>query len=255
MSDCYFVPDWPDLPAHIGAISTLRQGGVSIAPYGDGSGGASGFNLATHVGDRLSDVLANRQVLNHYLPAAPQWLTQVHGAQVLDFGKNQPELVADACLTTLPGVVCAVQTADCLPVLFCDGKTNAVAAAHAGWRGLAQGVLETTLLQLHSAGAELGNILVWLGPAIGPLEFEVGLEVREQFVRADKCAEAAFIASEKNPGKFYADIYQLARLRLQRAGVRHISGGGFCTVRQRDKFFSYRRDGTTGRMASLIWIK
>ena len=252
MSDCVFVPDWPDLPSHVSALSTTRCGGVSLAPYDDGSG-AGGFNLAAHVGDQIESVMQNRSRLDHYLPGAPQWLTQVHGTQVLDLGVPQNTLVADACFTTQANIVCAVQTADCLPVLFCDAKTNGVAAAHAGWRGLVNGVLENTLAKMFEAGAEPDNITIWLGPAIGPDQFEVGAEVRQQFINADPCADAAFVPSDTQNGKFYADIYQLARLRLQRAGVYRIFGGNCCTVSEPEKFYSYRRDGVTGRMASLIW--
>lgn len=254
MSEIVFVPDWPDLPVQFNALSTLRTGGFSLAPYDDGSG-AGGFNLASHVADDFAHVQQNRSLLAPYLPCEPSWLTQVHGTDVVKLGRPQHDLVADACFTPLPGVVCAVQTADCLPVLFCDAKTNVVAAAHAGWRGLANGVLEKTLWHMHRAGAAPGDVLVWLGPAIGPNQFEVGPEVRDQFVQDDSCAAAAFLPIEEKPGKFYADIYQLARLRLQKLGVTQISGGNFCTFTQREKFFSYRRDGVTGRMASLIWIK
>jgi YfiH family protein len=254
MSDCVFVPHWPELPNQFGALSTLRAGGFSLTPYDDGLG-AGGFNLASHVGDDSANVQKNRSLLANFLPCDPVWLNQVHGTAVAELGRTQHHLTADACFTPIPGVVCAVQTADCLPVLFCDAKTNVVAASHAGWRGLVSGVLEKTLEHMCRAGAAPGDILVWLGPAIGPRQFEVGSEVRDQFIQDDSCALAAFVQREKKPGKFYADIYQLARLRLQKAGVNHISGGNFCTVTQREKFYSYRRDGVTGRMASLIWIK
>ena len=269
MSDCVFVPDWPDLPSHVKALSTLRCGGVSAAPYDDGKG-RGGFNLAAHVGDQIESVLQNRAILAGYLPrnltGEPQWLSQVHGTEVLELGaaqhNEQRKLIADACCTSVVNTVCAVQTADCLPVLFCDPTSNHVAAAHAGWRGLVNGVIENTLAKMVGAGANLDRITVWLGPAIGPHQFEVGAEVRQLFVDADPCARAAFVAreyQEKAPqdvinAKFYADIYQLARLRLQRAGVQRISGGNFCTVSEPEKFYSYRRDGITGRMASLIWI-
>lgn len=254
MADRVFIPVWPDLPSHIGVLSTLRNGGVSQAPYDDGSG-SGGFNLAAHVGDRVEDVFRNRALLAQFLPDSPIWLNQVHGTRVLDLGSKHADLNADACFTNRANVVCAVQTADCLPVLFCDATTNVVAAAHAGWRGLLRGVLENTLGMMLKAGASPDHVSVWLGPAIGPTWFEVGAEVRTQFVDLDSCASAAFRASEIRPEKFYADIYQLARLRLQRAGIRHIHGGGFCTVSEPEKFFSYRRDGVTGRMASLIWSK
>ena len=254
MSDSVFVPDWPGLPGHVAALCTLRSGGVSQSPYDDGHG-CGGLNLATHVGDQPQRVLQNRALLGKLLPADPAWLVQVHGTAVLDVGVPQANLTADACFTTQANVVCAVQTADCLPVLLCDPKNNVVAAAHAGWRSLVHGVLENTLARMLHGGAALKNISVWLGPAIGVTQFEVGAEVRQEFVAADACAAAAFQASATVPNKFYADIYHLARLRLQRAGVTQISGGGFCTVSQVDQFYSYRRDGITGRMASLIWIK
>ena len=254
MADRVFIPEWPGLPAHIGVLSTLRNGGVSLAPFDDGTGWG-GFNLAAHVGDQMDHVLQNRALLTQFLPASPVWLNQVHGTVVKDIGQPHDDLTADACFTSRADVICAVQTADCLPVLFCDAKKNVVAAAHAGWRGLLHGVLENTLGSMLSAGAQLDNIQVWLGPAIGARQFEVGAEVRAQFVDRDQCARAAFAASTVRPDKFYADIYLLARLRLQRAGVLSIEGGGFCTVSEPEKFYSYRRDGVTGRMASLIWIK
>ena len=254
MAERVFIPVWPDLPAHIGVLSTLRKGGVSLSPFDDGSG-AGGFNLASHVGDRVEHVLKNRTLLAQFLPTIPQWMEQVHGTHVVDLGVADRPLSADACIASRANVVCAVQTADCLPVLLCDAKSNVVGAAHAGWRGLVNGVLENTLAMMQSSGADLDSVSVWLGPAIGPTQFEVGAEVRKQFVDFDPCALAAFRASDIRPDKFYADIYQLARQRLQRAGVHSIHGGGFCTVTEPEKFYSYRRDGVTGRMASLIWIK
>jgi len=254
MADRFFIPAWPDLPSHVGVVSTLRNGGVSHAPYDDGSG-SGGFNLATHVGDRVEDVLNNRAVLAQCLPSSPVWLEQVHGTRVIDLGSEQDDLRADACFSSKANVICAVQTADCLPVLFCDPAANVVGAAHAGWRGLLHGVLENTVEVMLKAGASLETMSVWLGPAIGPTQFEVGAEVREQFVDLDSCASAAFRTSDSSPEKFYADIYHLAHGRLRRAGLSAISGGGFCTVSEPEKFYSYRRDGVTGRMASLIWIK
>lgn len=254
MLERVFTPDWPGLPDHIVALSTVRHGGVSLAPYDDGSG-SGGFNLAGHVGDRFEHVLRNRAILDQYLPAQPLWLEQVHGTRVVDAAVMHDDLQADACFTTQTGVVCAVQTADCLPVLLCDAENRVVAAAHAGWRGLVDGVLEKTLGTMLKAGAKLECISVWLGPAIGPDKFEVGAEVRQQFVDADSCADAAFRVSHSAADKHFADIYELARLRLQRAGIVQISGGNFCTVTDKEDFYSYRRDRTTGRMASLIWIK
>ena len=254
MAERVFIPDWPGLPVHIGVLSTLRNGGVSVAPYDDGSG-TGGFNLASHVGDLTDHVLQNRAILAQYLPATPVWLAQVHGTNVLDVGQPNDDLTADACFTTRPNVICAVQTADCLPLLLCDAQNNVVAAAHAGWRGLLHGVIENTLAAMLKAGAELEYTQVWLGPAIGVRRFEVGAEVRKQFVDASPEAQSAFKASTIRPEKYDADIYQLARLRLLRAGVRSVTGGDFCTVSEPEKFYSYRRDGVTGRMASLIWIK
>jgi len=254
MADRVFIPDWPGLPGHIGVLSTLRNGGVSLAPYDDGSG-TGGFNLATHVGDRMDDVMHNRSLLAQFLPAAPVWLSQVHGTLALDVGVPHDDLTADACFTSRSNVICAVQTADCLPVLLCDGQNNVVAAAHAGWRGLLHGVLENTLAKMVKSGAQLDRIQVWLGPAIGPSQFEVGAEVRKQFVEINPDASAAFKVSLVRPERYDADLYQLARLRLQRAGVVRIEGGNFCTVSEPEKFYSYRRNGVTGRMASLIWIK
>ena len=254
MSECAFVPDWPDLPGHIGVLSTLRTGGVSHFPYSD-LAGSNGLNLGSHVGDQPEHVMQNRAILGQLLPVDPVWLVQVHGTKVLDLGEPQCDLTADACFTAKSSIICAVQTADCLPVLLCDPKNNVVAAAHAGWRSLVHGVLENTLAAMQQGGAALENISVWLGPAIGPSQFEIGAEVREKFMQADLCAAAAFQISPIRAEKYYADIDHLARLRLQRAGVMQIHGGGFCTVSSADKFYSYRRDGVTGRMASLIWIK
>ncbi|MES2538293.1 MAG: peptidoglycan editing factor PgeF [Pseudomonadota bacterium] len=246
------VPDWPGAPDNIGALSTLRAGGASEAPYGDGAGG-TGLNLGTHVGDRAGHVQQNRALLQTLLPAQPVWITQVHGSDVIDAAgvKGVPE--ADASFTSGRGVVCVIQTADCLPVLFCDVQGRVVGAAHAGWRGLAGGVLDNTLGRMRDAGA--GEIMAWLGPAIGPSCFEVGDEVLTAFVTRDEQTRTAFKPFPGRPGKYLADIYQLARIKLANAGVRRIAGGDFCTVTDERRFYSYRRDGVTGRMASLIWIK
>lgn len=247
----FIVPDWSGAPANVGALSTLRRGGVSRAPYDDGSGNG-GLNLGTHVGDRPEDVGRNRALLRQRVPAEPAWLTQVHGTTVVDAATvaNAPE--ADACIATQPGAVCAIQTADCLPVLFCDMGGKAVGAAHAGWRGLAAGVLEKTVERMRAAGA--GEILAWMGPAIGPERFEVGEDVFSAFVSRYDGADAAFRRMDGSPGKYLADIYGLARIALGKAGAVGVCGGGFCTVSDRERFFSYRRDKTTGRMASLIWL-
>lgn len=250
-----FVPDWPGLPSHIGVFSSVRSGGVSLAPYDAGQGtGRGGFNLASHVGDRFEHVLQNRAILNQVLPAQPLWMEQVHGTRVIDAAVMHDDLRADACFATRPGVVCAVQTADCLPVLLCDAENNVVGAAHAGWRGLAAGVLDSTIDTMQKAGARRQHLRAWLGPAIGPAQFEVGEEVRQQFVDLDARAACAFVQHPATPGKFHADIYELARQRLQQAGVGDIAGGGFCTVSDPGRFYSYRRDRVTGRMATLIWI-
>lgn len=246
-------PDWPELDEKIDAMMLLRTGGVSVAPYDDGRGGG-GLNLGDHVGDQLEHVQQNRRLIK--TPNVPQWLTQVHGTTVLNFDEPQNSLEADACITTKSGIVCAVLTADCLPVLFCDPKNGVIGAAHAGWRGLADGVLENTIAMMQKAGAEPERVLAWLGPAIGPRQFEVGDDVRIRFVENEMSPEAvAFKPSQQRQGKFFADIYQLARLRLQRVGVHQFSGGNHCTFTESEKFYSYRRDGVTGRMASLIWMK
>lgn len=244
------IPDWP-APARVRALSTTRRGGASRAPYDDGRGGG-GLNLGLHVGDDPAAVRANRALLRALLPAEPAWLSQVHGSTVLAAATVRDAPRADASLATRSGAVCAVQTADCLPVLFCDLEGAVVAAAHAGWRGLAGGVLENTVRAMRAAGA--GEIMAWLGPAIGPENFEVGQDVRAAFLARDPAAEQAFRERDGAPGKYLADLYLLARQALEKAGVRSIHGGGRCTVRERDLFYSYRRDGVTGRMASLIWI-
>ena len=254
----FLTPVWPrevDGLDHIGAISTLRTGGFSLPPYAaaDGSGG---LNLATHVGDDAAIVARNRAVLRLKIPADPHWLNQVHGSAVVHARadavvENPP--TADACIATEPGVVCAILTADCLPVLLCDPKARVVGAAHAGWRGLASGVLQNTVAAMRAVGAT--DVCGWLGPAIGPKKFEVGEDVRTEFCDGDHAAAKAFEASTSAPGKYMADLYALARLALMQAGVSAISGGDRCTVSQPQDYFSYRRDLHCGRMASLIWIR
>lgn len=234
-------PDWP-APANVRAVQTLRSGGCSPLPW-------DSFNLGDHVGDDPGRVAANRATLRALLPAEPLWLTQVHGISVVDAGAASPAREADAAFARQPGKVCAVMTADCLPVLFCDRAGTIVAAAHAGWRGLASGVLEATV---RAMAVRPGELLAWLGPAIGPQAFEVGDEVRAAFLAHDPEAARAFVPH--GVGKCLADIYLLARQRLQAAGVGSISGGDYCTVSDTDRFFSYRRDGVTGRQASLIWL-
>jgi YfiH family protein len=239
----FILPDWP-APKNVRAAVTTRAGGVSRAPY-------DSFNLAMHVGDDPAAVRDNRTRLRATLALTvePTWLKQVHGVVVVDAALSGREPEADGAIAMQPGAVCAVLTADCLPVLLCNRAGTKVAALHAGWRGLAGGVIEAGVKALGIPGDEL---LAWLGPAIGPESFEVGPEVRATFVQHDSQAAQAFRAACE--GKYLADIYLLARQRLQRLGVAAVYGGGFCTVTERTRFFSYRRDGATGRMATLIWL-
>ena len=243
------VPQWTWRMPQVHALSTSRRGGSSPAPYDDGAGGP-GLNLGAHVGDDPARVAANRARLRAQLPAEPGWLAQVHGAHVVDAAQLAGMPEADASFSTRPGVVCAVLTADCLPVLLADRAGRVVGASHAGWRGLAGGVLQNTVERMRAAGAE--DMQAWLGPAIGPRRFEVGPEVRAAFLAIDPGAGEAFRPKADN--KYLADIYQLARLALRGCGVTAVSGGERCTVSEADYFYSYRRDGVTGRMASLIWI-
>ena len=253
------IPNWPDAPANIGALATTRSGGYSPAPFDDGHGGG-GLNLGLHCGDDAALVQRNRSLLQEALPGRPAWISQVHGIVVADAastGADRPVLTADASIATAPGVVCTVMTADCLPVLLADVDGKVVGAAHAGWRGLAAGVLSETVKAMRAAGA--GEITAWLGPAIGPAQFEVGPDVLDAFVAgaAGDVAQvrAAFRPVAGRDGKYLADMYALGRLYLARDGVTKISGGTFCTVTDADRFFSYRRDHVTGRQASLVWIK
>jgi hypothetical protein len=237
----WIAPDWP-APAHVRALATTRLGGVSKAPY-------ASFNLGDHVGDAPAAVTANRAQLRAHLPAEPLWMQQVHGTRCIDAALVPPGSAADAAFTRTPGVVCAVLTADCLPILLCDTAGTVVAAAHAGWRGLAAGVIEATVSAMGVPGEQL---MAWLGPAIGPQHFEVGGEVRAAFLIQATQAESAFLAQPN--GKWLCDIKALATQRLNALGVCRIASAEFCTVRDSEKFFSYRRDGASGRMASLIWL-
>jgi hypothetical protein len=254
------IPDWPDLPANVGALATTRSGGVSAAPYDDGQGGG-GLNLGLHCGDDALLVQENRLRLAALLPGRPAWISQVHGIAVADAASvqpGQPVQVADASVASQAGVVCAVMTADCLPVLFADLEGKVVGAAHAGWRGLATGVLSETIGAMRAAGA--GEITAWLGPAIGASQFEVGTDVLDSFVAGAPADEtqavrAAFQPYPGRDGKYLADIYALARLFLARDGVTRVSGGEHCTASDVQRFYSYRRDHVTGRQASLIWLK
>jgi len=234
------TPDWP-VPAHVKSLMTTRTGGVSVEPF-------ASLNLAAHVQDDPLAVVENRRRLRETLPAEPIWLNQIHGTQVIqaDTARGVPD--ADASFTRTPDTVCVVMTADCLPVLFCARDGSVVAATHAGWRGLAAGVLEATLAAMQ---VPPGEVVAWLGAAIGPDAFEVGAEVRDTFIASHPQSAAAFVPHSK---KWLADIYALARIRLSACGVRAIHGGGLCTYTDAARFYSYRRDGTTGRMATLIWL-
>ncbi|HHQ4756953.1 TPA: peptidoglycan editing factor PgeF [Aeromonas hydrophila] len=241
----WIEPDWP-APAKVCALSTTRDGGISEGVF-------AGLNLGAHVGDEPARVEANRTRLQQAagIPGTLNWLNQVHGTAVYPVGRDYdcaPD--ADAACAREVGQACIVMTADCLPVLFCNRAGTVVAAAHAGWRGLQGGVLEASIAAM---GCEPGEILAWLGPAIGPTAFEVGGEVREAFMAEQAEAMAAFVPSP-NEGKWLADIYQLARQRLARAGVTAVYGGEYCTYSDSEQFYSYRRNGQTGRMASIIWL-
>ncbi|SHG20584.1 conserved hypothetical protein [Microbulbifer donghaiensis] len=250
-TDHYLFPSWP-APANVRAATSLRAGGHSEGAY-------ASFNLGNHVGDDEQAVLANRRQLRQELelPAEPEWLEQIHSDKVIEARADGLVRTADASFASGPGAVCAVLTADCLPVLFCDRAGTRVAAAHAGWRGLAGGILRSTVEALDCEPREL---LVWLGPAIGPRAFETGVDVLEVFfenaLNGEHMEEIAhcFRPHTEKPLHFLADMYALARAELRQLGIDAIYGGDHCTVSETDKFFSYRRDKTTGRMASLIWL-
>jgi YfiH family protein len=239
----WITPDWP-LAGRVNVISTLRSGGVSEGPY-------ASLNLAAHVGDRPDAVAANRRRLRvaARLPAEPLWLEQVHGVDVVRHADAAIGVRADAAVAFEPGRVCAVMTADCLPVVVADRDGTRVAVAHAGWRGLLGGVLEATVAELGVAPSELH---AWLGPAIGPEAFEVGAEVRAAYASRLPGSTDCFVCNER--GRHLADLYRLASLALGAAGVVAVHGGGWCTHRDRERFFSFRRDGVTGRMATLAWL-
>lgn len=255
------VPDW-DAGSNVGALITLRAGGVSRGPFGLAGGGEGGLNLGAHCGDDPELVQLNRARVRALLPSEPVWLRQVHGTAVrhcvAPAAPGDAEMTADAAVTDVPGVVLAVLTADCLPVLLADAQRAVVGIAHAGWRGLAAGVIEHTIAGMLQRGARADGIVAYLGPAIGPEAFEVGEDVLAAFdagagggvAGARDCFRAAPL-----PGKWYANLYALARLRLSRAGVAAVSGGIHCTHREPARFYSYRRDGATGRMGSFVWIE
>ncbi|HET7269082.1 MAG TPA: peptidoglycan editing factor PgeF [Oleiagrimonas sp.] len=246
MSEPWLFPDWP-VPASVHAAVTTRLGpGVSAAPY-------DRLNLGLHTGDDAEAVHSNRQAVRHALalPSAPRWLQQVHGVRVAELGPlpNEQAPEADAAVSRIPGTVLAIMTADCLPVLFCADDGREIGAAHAGWRGLAGGVLEATVAAMATSPSHL---LAWLGPCIGAASYEVGEQVRQAFVDTDKQAASAFVATRR--GHWHADLAQLARQRLRAAGVERIGGGGFDTFSD-TRLYSYRRDGArSGRFASLIWL-
>jgi purine-nucleoside/S-methyl-5'-thioadenosine phosphorylase / adenosine deaminase len=245
MTRPWFEADWL-APRGVRALSTLRgdpRSGASKAPYGC-------FNLGDHVGDDPAAVAENRRRLKVAagLPSEPVWLSQVHGIEVADLDSPIARGFADAAIARGPGKVCAILTADCLPIVFATDSGDAVAAAHAGWRGLAAGVIEATVRAMDVLP---GSLVAWLGPAIGPKQFEVGSEVREAFLEGDAQAGEAFEPNAR--GRFMADLNVLARRRLQGLGVSRIYGGGECTFTQADRYYSHRRDGVTGRQATLIW--
>ena len=236
------VPVWP-APARVKCLVTTRAGGVSVGAY-------TSLNLGSRSGDEPRSVNENRARLRELLPAEPRWLRQVHGTHVVDAGTADGEPRADACIARAAGAVCAVLAADCMPVLIADAAGRAVGVAHAGWRGLAHGVIERTLDAL---GGEPARLLAWLGPAIGPRAYEVGDEVRAAFLAADPAAESAFRATR--PGHWLLDLYAVARQRLAARGVMRVFGGEFCTYAERERFFSFRRERASGRMAALIWLE
>ena len=239
MTRHWLIPDWP-VPGNIKAVSTLRSGGCSKGCFGS-------LNLGLHVGDDAGSVAENRDRLKIWLklPSDPLWLNQVHGTGIIDAARAMSRQSADASYSFKPGVVCSIMTADCLPILFYNRKTQLVAVAHGGWRGLLNGVIEATLAV---AGADC---TAWLGPAIGPGAFDVGAEVREAFVQKD--VRLQYVFTRLDTTLYRADIFAIARFILQSQGLNRIYGGEYCTYSDPDRFFSYRRDGNTGRMATLIW--
>ncbi|WP_292784510.1 peptidoglycan editing factor PgeF [Methylophilus sp. UBA6697] len=237
----FITPDWP-APVNVKALQTTRNGGVSMGVY-------ASLNLGDHVKDQPQHVAANRQLLSTYMPSEPVWLNQVHGVRVIDAALSSCLESADASFTGRQQVVCVTMTADCLPVLLCDQAGTAVAAIHAGWRSLCDGVIEATVAAMPVPANQL---MAWLGPAIGPEAFEVGGEVRAQFMAQDTQTELAFKAKGD---KWLGDLYTIARQRLQTLGVTQVYGGGRCTYSEPETFFSFRRDGDTGRMGSFIWLE
>ncbi len=248
-SSNFIIPNWP-APKNVHALQTNRHAGHSHAPY-------DSLNFGLHVKDNPIHVAQNRQLLSQFLPSEPVWLNQVHGVNVVDAANTSCTPDADASFTTKNNVVCVTMTADCLPILLCDTAGTLVASIHAGWRSLCDGVIEaTTSTMQEKLNAKPANLMAWLGPAIGPNAFEVGAEVRQQFMAKDAKAELAFKKQGDNQeqNKWLANIYQIATQRLNNCGVTQIYGGGLCTFSDTENFFSFRRDGTTGRMATMIWL-
>jgi YfiH family protein len=238
----WIVPVWP-ARARVRALITTRNGGRSTGPY-------ASMNLGLRVGDDPEIVETNRRLLKALLPAAPKWLNQVHGTRVVNAESIADPVEADASIATSAGCVSVVMVADCLPILITDRIGSIVAVAHAGWRGLAAGIIENTIRAIE---ARPEHLLAYLGPAIGPSAFEVGDEVRDAFIAVDRAAQAAF--RPRQPGKWLADLFLLARQRLAKAGLVNVYGGGQCTYSDPARFFSHRRDKVSGRMAALIWIE
>ncbi|MBC8021839.1 MAG: peptidoglycan editing factor PgeF [Burkholderiales bacterium] len=239
----WLVPDW-DAPPRVRAFVTTRAGGVSGGEF-------ASMNLGERSGDDREAVARNRLIVRAELPSMPRWMAQVHGTAVADLDRLQEseEPTADAAIASQPGRVGVVLTADCMPLFLCDEAGTRVAVVHAGWRGMAAGVIESTVRAMGDGAA---RVLAWMGPTIGPSAFEVGAEVREAFVAVDPDAHVAFRSHK--PGKYMADLYALARQRLARAGVERVHGGGFCTYIDSGRFFSYRRVQASGRMGAFIWI-
>lgn len=250
----FITPNWP-APKNVHALQTNRHKGHSQAPF-------DSLNFGMHVNDNPMHVAQNRQLLSEYLPSEPVWLNQTHSITVVDAANTTCLPNADASFSTKKNVVCVVMTADCLPVLLCDKAGTIVIAVHAGWRGLCDGAIEASIDKACRAAQIMSaDLMAWLGPAIGPNAFVVGAEVRDQFIMQDGQAEAAFKPHKNDnqeQNKWLANIYQIATQRLNNCGVSQVYGGGiesdFCTFTQKEQFFSYRRDGVTGRMASLIWL-
>ncbi len=244
----WIIPDWPS-PKNVNAIFTTRKSSIDH----NVNGIYTGLNLADYVNDDPVIVLQNRTYLRQYLPDNPRWLTQVHGSKPIWVDSDCEVLEGDAAMSRRSGVVCAVLVADCLPILLCDTAGSVVGVVHAGWRGLVRGIIENTVKEMRKF-SQSDQMIAWLGPAIGPGHFEVGDEVRSMFIENDSQAVNAFTSGNKK-GKWYANLFNLARQRLTNIGIYRIYGGDICTFSDPERFYSYRRDGITGRMACLLWIE